>query len=230
MANSETPAKNNGPDPVKMSKKLITWLVIGGVVVLLLGWVVGTYNRLVTSRETVDTSWSAVESEYQKRSDLVPNLVATVRGAANFEQTTLTGVVEARAKATQTNVNLDDPNSIEQYSAAQGELSGALSRLLVTVEAYPELRATQNFSDLQNQLEGIENRISVARKDYSATARDYNILRNRFPGTIVASVFGFNERTYFEAEAGTENAPEVDFSNGTTPENFPSTSPGVMTR
>lgn len=212
MATSDTPAANNGPAPLNLSKKLITWLIVGGLVVLLLGWIVGTYNRLVTLRETVDTSWSAVESEYQKRSDLVPNLVATVKGAANFEQTTFTAVTEARATATQTNVNLDDPNSLQQYSAAQGELSGALSRLLVTVEAYPELKATQNFTDLQNQLEGIENTITVARKDYSASARNYNIVRNRFPGTIVAGLFGFKERTYFEAEAGSENAPEVDFS------------------
>lgn len=218
MTNTELQTKDSGPSPVKMSKKLITWLVVAGIAVLLLGWVIGTYNKLVTSRETVDTSWSAVESEYQKRSDLVPNLVATVKGAANFEQSTFTAVTEARAKATQTTVNLDNPDSVAEYSEAQGELSSALSRLLVSVEAYPELKATQNFSDLQNQLEGIENRISVARKDYSATAKDYNILRNRFPGVIIASLFGFKERTYFEAEAGAETSPTVDFGDTDTTE------------
>ena len=178
----------------------------------LIAWVAGSYNKLVTARENVDTKWSAVESDYQRRSDLVPNLVATVQGAANFEQDTLTKVTEARAKATSTTVNLDDPNAVAAFSANQGELSGALSRLLVSVEAYPTLTATQNFKDLQSQLEGTENRISVARKDYSAAAKDYNVLRNRFPGNIVASLFSFKERAYFEAEAGAEVAPTVDFS------------------
>ena len=209
-------SKEQGPSPVKLSKKLITLIAVGVVVVALIGWIAGTYNRLVSSRETVKTSWSAVESEYQKRSDLVPNLVSTVKGAANFEQDTLTQVVEARAKATQTTVNLDDPSSVDSFSQAQGELSGALSRLLVSVEAYPELKATQNFSDLQNQLEGIENRISVARKDYSASARDYNALRGRFPAVIIANLFGFKEREYFEAEQGADQAPAVDFSTEQT--------------
>ncbi len=204
------------PASPKITKKTAIWLAIIAVVIVLIGWMGGTYNRLVGLRENVNTAWAAVDSEYQKRSDLVPNLVATVQGAANFEQSTLTQVTEARAKATQTQVNLDDPNSLEQYSAAQGELSGALSRLLVSVEAYPQLTATQNFTDLQNQLEGIENRISVARKDYSNSARDYNVVRNRFPGIIFASLFGFKEREYFEAEAGAEEAPTVDFNQTTT--------------
>jgi LemA protein len=141
-----------------------------------------------------------------------PNLVSTVKGAANFEQETLTKVVEARAKATSTTVNLDDPNAVAAYSASQGELSSALSRLLVTVEAYPALTATQNFKDLQSQLEGTENRISVARKDYSTAARDYNVVVVRFPTNIVASVFGFSQRPYFEAEEGAQIAPQVDFT------------------
>jgi LemA protein len=204
-----------GPTPVKFSSKTIKLLVVGGVLLALFAWVAGSYNRLVTLREGVDTKWSAVESDYQRRADLVPNLVATVQGAANFEQETLTKVTEARAKATSTTVNLDDPNSVSAFSANQGELSGALSRLLVSVEAYPDLTATQNFQDLQTQLEGTENRISVARKDYSAAAKDYNVLRNRFPTNIVASLFSFKERAYFEAEAGSENAPTVDFSTPT---------------
>jgi LemA protein len=207
---------NAGPPAVKLGGKMIKMIIAGGVLLALLGWVAGTYNSLVGLREEVDTKWSNVESDYQRRSDLVPNLVETVKGAAGFEQDTLTKVVEARAKATSTTVNLDDPNSIAAFSQNQGELSGALSRLLVSVEAYPTLTATQNFKDLQVQLEGTENRISVARKDYSAAAKDYNVARNRFPGTIVASIFGFKERTYFEAEAGAENAPKVDFSTDAT--------------
>ena len=207
--------KTTGPSPVKFSSKTIKLLIAGGVLLALLAWVAGSYNRLVTLREGVDTKWSAVESDYQRRSDLVPNLVATVQGAANFEQDTLTQVTEARAKATSTTVNLDDPNSVSAFSANQGELSGALSRLLVSVEAYPTLTATQNFKDLQTQLEGTENRISVARKDYSTAAKDYNVLRSKFPTNIVAGVFSFKERSYFEAEAGAENAPKVDFSTPT---------------
>ena len=209
----DTSPQTTGPQPVKFSSKMIKLLIAGGVLLALLAWVAGSYNRLVSSRETVDTKWSAVESDYQRRSDLVPNLVATVQGAANFEQDTLTKVTEARAKATSTTVNLDDPNSVSAFSANQGELSGALSRLLVSVEAYPTLTATQNFKDLQSQLEGTENRISVARKDYSAAAREYNVLRNKFPTNIVASIFSFKERAYFEAEPGAEVAPTVDFSN-----------------
>jgi LemA protein len=212
----DTSQQTAGPKPIKFSSKMIKLLIAGGVLLAILAWVAGSYNRLVSSRETVDTKWSAVESDYQRRSDLVPNLVATVQGAANFEQDTLTQVVEARAKATSTTVNLDDPNSVNAFSSNQGELSGALSRLLVSVEAYPTLTATQNFKDLQSQLEGTENRISVARKDYSAAAREYNVLRNRFPTNIVASVFSFKERAYFEAEPGAEVAPTVDF---TTPAN-----------
>jgi LemA protein len=206
--------EEKGPAPVKMSGKMTKWLIGGAIALVAIFWVAGSYNRLVSSRENVDSKWSAVESDYQRRSDLVPNLVSTVQGAANFEQETLTKVTEARAKATSTTVNLDDPDSINTFSENQGELSGALSRLLVSVEAYPQLTATQNFKDLQSQLEGTENRISVARKDYSAAAKDYNVLRSRFPTVIIASLFGFKERTYFEAEAGADKAPKVDFSNG----------------
>ena len=201
-----------GPAPVKFGSKAIKLLIVGGILLALLAWVAGSYNRLVTSREGVDSKWSSVESDYQRRADLVPNLVSTVQGAANFETDTLLAVTEARSKATSTTVNLDDPNSLSAFSANQGELSGALSRLLVSVEAYPNLTATQNFKDLQSQLEGTENRIAVARTDYSAAAKDYNVLRARFPTNIVAGIFSFKERTYFEAEAGSEKAPTVDFS------------------
>jgi LemA protein len=208
--------KSSGPAPVKFSSKTIKLLIVGAVLLALIAWVAGSYNRLATERENVNTAWSSVESDYQRRSDLVPNLVATVQGAANFEQGTLTKVVEARAKATQTSVNIDDPAAVEAYKASQSELSGALSRLLVSVEAYPALTATQNFKDLQAQLEGTENRIAVARKDYSAAAKNYNVMVVKFPSNIVAGVFSFKERPYFEAEDGAQNAPKVDF---TTPTN-----------
>jgi LemA protein len=213
------------PTPVTKTSEEKGLGIAGLIAVSLVGWVAGSYNKLVTSRETVNTAWSAVESDYQRRSDLVPNLVSTVKGAANFEQTTLTQVVEARAKATSTKVDLNSPESIQAFSANQGQLSGALSRLLVSVEAYPTLTATQNFKDLQAQLEGTENRIAVARKDYSATARDYNVLRSRFPATIIAGIFGFKERAYFDAEPGADKAPKVDFSGaaGTVETGTPTT-------
>ncbi len=198
-----------------ISKKVVGLIAFVVLAIGLIGWLVGGYNNLVTARENVDTKWSAVQSDYQRRSDLVPNLVSTVKGAANFEQSTLTAVTEARAKATSTTVNLNDPNSIQTFSQNQGELSSALSRLLVSVEAYPTLTATQNFQDLQVQLEGTENRISVARKDYSAAAKDYNVLRSRFPTVLIAGLFGFKERAYFEAEASAQSAPKVDFSTPT---------------
>lgn len=202
---------STGPAPVTVTKRMTKFIVVGIVLLVLIAWVAGTYNRLVDARGNVDNKWSSVESDYQRRSDLVPNLVSTVQGAANFEQETLTQVTEARAKATQTSVNLDDPQTLETFSANQGELSSALSRLLVSVEAYPQLTATQNFKDLQNQLEGTENRIAVSRKDYSTAAKDYNVLRSRFPNVLIAGILGFDERPYFEAEAGAEKAPQVNF-------------------
>ena len=211
-----TPAQTQGPAPVTFSKKMMTWIIVAIVGIGLIAWVAGTYNKLVTSRESVNTQWSSVESNYQRRADLVPNLVATVKGAANFEQSTLTAVTDARAKATQTKVDLNDAASVQAFSASQGELSGALSRLLVSVEAYPTLTATQNFKDLQAQLEGTENRIAVSRQDFSKSAKDYNVLRGKFPTNIIAGIFGFKERAYFEAEAGSDKAPAVDFGTSTT--------------
>jgi LemA protein len=163
--------------------------------------------------ESVKTSWGTVQSQYQRRSDLIPNLVATVKGAANFEQETLTRVVEARAKATSINVNPDDltPEKMQQFQQAQGQLSTALGRLLMVTENYPDLKANQNFRDLQAQIEGTENRIAVARKDFNETARVYNSSIRTFPNNIVAGFGGFRQRPYFEAQAGAENAPKVQF-------------------
>lgn len=175
-----------------------------------------TYNSLVASEERVEQVWGDVETQYQRRADLVPNLVNTVRGAADFEQETLESVTEARARATSINLDaddLDDPAAMRAFQEAQSELSGALSRLLAVSENYPQLRATEAFRDLQAQLEGTENRITVARRDYNESVRQYNTEVRRFPTSIFAGVFGFDRRTPFEADEGTEVAPEVDFSS-----------------
>jgi LemA protein len=168
---------------------------------------------MVQLDENVKAKWGNVQSEYQRRSDLIPNLVNTVKGAANFEQETLTRVIEARAKATSVQVNADDlsPEKIQQFQQAQGELQGALSRLLVTVEKYPELKANQNFRDLQAQLEGTENRIKVSRNDFNTSVQSYNAVIRRFPNNIFAGMFGFRPKGYFESQPGSERAPNVQF-------------------
>lgn len=185
-------------------------LVILGVVVI---WAVGAYNRLVNLDETVSKQWADVESVYQRRADLIPNLVATVKGYAEHEQETFIAVTEARSKAASINV---DPTkltseSIQQFQAAQDGLSSALSRLLVVVERYPDLKANQNFLDLQAQLEGTENRISVERSKFNDAARVYNTAIRRVPGSLIAGMFGFDQRPYFEAQEGADEAPKVEF-------------------
>ena len=177
----------------------------------------GTYNTLVQKDEVVEEAWGNVETTYQRRADLIPNLVSTVQGAADFEQSTLTEVTEARARATSINLtadDLDDPAAIQRYAEAQQALSGALGRLLAVSENYPELRATEAFRDLQVQLEGTENRINTARRDYNAAVRDYNTSVRRFPANIVAGITGFDRRVPFEAAEGAEDAPNVDFDFG----------------
>jgi LemA protein len=168
---------------------------------------------MVTKDENVKAQWGNVENVYQRRLDLIPNLVNTVKGYANFEQQTLTQVIEARAKATSVNINPDklDEQSLKQFQSAQGELSSALSRLMVVVERYPDLKANQNFLDLQAQLEGTENRIAVERRKFNEMVKDYNAYIRKFPKNIWASIFGFEKKAYFEAEAGAEKAPKVDF-------------------
>ncbi len=189
------------------------------VIVLLVGFAgcagCNTYNSLVAAEEQVETSWANVETQYQRRADLIPNLVNTVQGAADFEQETLQSVTEARAKATSINIepgDLSDPQKIQQFQQAQSQLSGALSRLLAVSENYPELRATEAFRDLQAQLEGTENRITVARRDYNEAVRQYNTQIRQFPTVLVASMAGFDRRAPFEAEEGAEEAPEVQFN------------------
>lgn len=196
-----------------MKKSLVTILVIVGIVLIVFLWGKNSYNSLVNSEEKVTGAWSQVENVYQRRADLIPNLVNTVKGYADFEQKTLTQVIEARSKATGVNVNADnlDEASIQQFQQAQQGLSSALSRLMVVVERYPDLKANQNFMDLQSQLEGTENRIAVERRNFNETAQTYNAQIRRFPNNIFAGLFGFDRKAYFEADAGAEKAPEVQF-------------------
>ena len=199
-----------------MFKNKALWITLAVIVVLLFAgfsWVKGTYNTMVTEDEGVKTAWSQVENQYQRRMDLIPNLVNTVKGYATHEKDTLEGVVRARAEATKTTIdpsNLTE-DSMKKFQAAQGELSSALSRLMVVLERYPDLKANQNFSELQAQLEGTENRISVERKRFNETAQSYNTYIRSFPTNILAGMFGFQPKAYFSAESGAEKAPKVEF-------------------
>lgn len=196
-----------------MKKGLTIAAIIILVVLVLVGWVTGKYNGMVTSQEKVNTAWSQVENQYQRRADLIPNLVETVKGYAEHERETLEGVIEARSKATQTTIDPTRLNAenMAQFQAAQDQLSQALSRLMVVIERYPELKANENFMALQAQLEGTENRIAVARMDFNNIAQEYNTLIRRFPTNIAAGIFHFDARPYFEATKGSEQAPQVKF-------------------
>ena len=192
------------------------WITLAVFVILFISvfsWVKGTYNTMVTQDENVKTAWSQVENQYQRRSDLIPNLVNTVKGYATHERETLEGVVSARAEATKTTINPSNltEESMKKFQAAQGELSNALSRLMVVLERYPDLKANQNFSELQAQLEGTENRISVERKRFNEVAQAYNTYVRSFPTNILAGMFGFQPKAYFTAESGAEKAPKVEF-------------------
>ena len=196
-----------------MKKGTIGLLVVGVVILMLIGGTLTTYNSLVAKDEAVTTAWGNIQSQYQRRADLVPNLVNTVKGYAKHESETLEGVVEARAKATQIKVDADNitPEKLKQFQSAQGELTQALGRLIAVQENYPDLKANENFSELQAQLEGTENRINESRQLYNAAVQTYNVSVRRFPANIVAGMFGFDKKTQFEAEAGTEKAPPVEF-------------------
>lgn len=189
--------------------------IIGlGVIALLVFMGIGKYNTLVEEEQNVEQSWAQVENQYQRRADLVPNLVNTVKGAADFEQETLTDVVEARSRATSIEVSADDlndPQQVQQFQEAQEQLSGALSRLLVTVEDYPEIKANENFRDLQVQLEGTENRISTERQRYNESVQVYNTTVRSFPNNLFAGLFGFDQKAYFEADEGAQEVPDVTF-------------------
>lgn len=196
-----------------LSKKWIIPAVILGGILLLIAIIAGGYNGLVNQREEVRKTFANVQTQYQRRADLVPNLVNTVKGAAEFEQETLTQVTEARAKATSITIDPSKatPQQLAQYQQAQGELSQALGRLLAVSENYPQLQAVAAFRDLQVQLEGTENRIAVARKDYNDISAGYNARIQTFPTNITAGLFGFSQFPYFEAEQGSQDAPTVDF-------------------
>jgi LemA protein len=192
-------------------------IVLGLIVILaiaLLGFFLPRYNAMVKADETVTESWAQVENVYQRRLDLIPNLVETVKGVANFERETYTAVSEARAKAGQVKVGadmLEDPAALQRFQAVQGEVSSALSRLLVTVERYPELKANQNFLELQSQLEGTENRIAVERRRFNDKAREFNTMIRVIPNNLIASIGGFKPKSYFEADEGAQEAPKVQF-------------------
>ena len=196
-----------------MKKSLIVIIVLVALVAIVFFWYTGTYNKLVKSDEAVTAQWGNVENQYQRRTDLIPNIVATVKGYAQHEQGTLEGVINARAKATQVTIDPTNLNeqTMAQFQAAQGEVSSALSRLLVSVEQYPDLKANQNFMDLHAQLEGTENRIAYQREEFNKIAREYNTLVRKFPNNIIAGMSGFDAKPYFKAEAGAEQAPKIEF-------------------
>ena len=195
---------------MKKNKGLIIAIV---AIVLVALWGISSYNGLVNLDETVSNQWANVETSYQRRSDLIPNLVNTVKGYAKHEQQTLESVMQARSQATQVKIDPSNctPEQLAAYQKAQGDVTSALGKLLAITENYPDLKANQNFLELQSQLEGTENRISVARKDFNDVAKAYNTAIRRFPKNIIASMCGFEKRAYFEAEAGAEKAPKVEF-------------------
>lgn len=196
-------------------KKLLIPLVVIGVLIFVLGsWYINTNNTLVDMKGQATKQWANVESSYQRRSDLIGNLVKTVQGAADFERGTLTDVIEARSKATATTIDIDNltPEKLAQFQQAQSGLSSALSRLLVTVERYPDLKANQNFLELQSQLEGTENRINVERNKFNDLAGEYNIKIEKIPTNIIAGIAGFDALALFKSNPGSENAPDVDFN------------------
>ncbi len=201
-----------------MKKGVMVGCGIGAVLVLIIVgfvmWGVGIYNELITLEEQVNQAWSQVENQYQRRVDLIPNLVSTVKGVAGFEKETYTAVTEARSKVNQLNISpdiLNNPAAFQEFRSAQNGLGSALSRLLVTVENYPQLKANENFIQLQQQLEGTENRISVERRKFNQAIQNYNTRIRKFPANFIANMSGFNEKQYFEATEGSDVAPQVEF-------------------
>ena len=187
--------------------------IIALVVIVLALWAVPKYNGLVKSQESVEKAWGNVENVYQRRADLIPNLVETVKGYAKHESETLEGVITARANATKVTIDAKNmtPEDLQKYQAAQGDVTNALSKLIAVAEAYPDLKANQNFLELQSQLEGTENRIAVERNKFNEVAQEYNTKRRTFPTNIIAGIFGFSEKPYFQAQEGADKAPKVDF-------------------
>ena len=194
-----------------MSTKNLTLIVIAALVLLLGGCGCNGYNGLVKADQGIKKVWADVETQYQRRSDLYSAVIKTIEGSANFEKTTLKEVLQARASATQVKVDINDPATLAKYQAAQGQLQSAFGRLMAVAEAYPELKTTKAFQDFQAQIEGTENRIGIARKDYNKAVEDYNLTVKVFPKNILANIFGYKEKGYYQASAGSENAPDVKF-------------------
>jgi LemA protein len=195
-----------------MRTKNLGLIVILALVLLLGGCGCSSYNNLIRGDQGVKSSWSNVETNYQRRTDLYNSVVKTIQGSANFEKSTLNDVISARARATSVQVNLDNPQSLQQYQQAQNQLQGAFGRLLAVAEAYPDLKTTKAFQDFQTQIEGTENRINIARQDFNKTVQDYNLQVRTFPNNLFAGAFGFHEKGYFQANPGSENPPDINFN------------------
>jgi len=188
------------------------WLIVGGIVLLLFFWGCGGYNGLVSADQNVKKVWGNVETNYQRRTDLYSSVIKTVEASANFEKSTLNAVVEARAKATSINVDINDQASLDRYQQAQGQLQSSFGRLLAVAENYPDLKTTKAFQDFQTQIEGTENRINVARQDYNGAVNNYNLKVKRFPNNLLAGVFSFHEKAFYKAEPGSEKNPDIKFN------------------
>jgi LemA protein len=195
-----------------MKTRNLVLIIIVGAILVLGGCACSKYNGLVTADNKVQESWSNVETNYQRRTDLYNSVIKTVEASANFEKSTLKEVIEARAKATQIQVNLDDPKSVEAFQNAQAQLQGSMSRLIASFEAYPNLKTTDAFMKFQDQIEGTENRINIARKDYNATVTDYNLKVRTFPNNLYAGMFGFHQKPFYKADPGSEKAPDINFN------------------
>jgi LemA protein len=194
-----------------MSTRNLTLIVILALVLVLGGCGCNSYNGLVTTDQSVKNSWGNVETNYQRRTDLYSSVIKTIEGSANFEKSTLKEVIEARAKATSVTVDINDPESLAKYQAAQGQLQSAFGRLMAVAEAYPDIKTTKSFQDFQTQIEGTENRINVARQDYNSTVNQYNLKVKTFPNNLFAGFFHFAEKPYYKADSGSEKAPDVKF-------------------
>lgn len=194
-----------------MKTSTLVLIVIAALLLVVGGCGCGQYNGIVTADQAVKTAWSNVEANYQRRTDLYSTVVKTVSASANFEKSTLTAVVEARAKATSVTVNTSDAASLAQYQQAQGQLQSSFGKLLAVAEAYPNLKTTDAFQNFQTQIEGTENRINIARRDYNSTVNDYNLKVKRFPGNIFAGMFGYHEKPFYKADPGSEKNPDVNF-------------------
>ena len=194
-----------------MKTRNLGLIIVFALVIILAGCGCTSYNRLVTGDQSVQNAWSNVETNYQRRMDLYNSVVKTIQGSANFEKSTLTAVIEARARASSVRVNVNDSNSLAQYQQAQGQLQGAFSRLLAVAEAYPQLQTTKAFQDFQAQIEGTENRISIARRDYNGEVQKYNLQVRTFPNSIFAGLFHFQPKGYYKADVGSDKAPDINF-------------------